>query len=223
MRTVFEPDASGRQPVGPAEGLLMSDIRLHIALATRRKNPTSFRPDLFSEVKLEREHLERLPTSQAFARLRFVADPPLGDMRHLQLLPHLARCVCELGNGGLVYDLMRQEMFLPEDFAAMLSDNPDCTGPQVHTRLSWIHEGEVCRMIAFGLGKLGLPDLWTHPAACDLEVLLREVMQAAVIEIWSQRAMPEILAVEAFDDRFELDLVREGARTTAQVRRFEPS
>src|SRR5437870_8476526 len=39
----------GKNPVSPREGLLLSDIRLHLALVLRSKNPHVFRPDMFDE------------------------------------------------------------------------------------------------------------------------------------------------------------------------------
>ncbi len=82
----------GRSPIGTAEGLVFSDIRLHIALVLRSKNPHIFRPDLFEEhIQPTKEILESLSAAQSLVKLRFASDIPLKDKRHLQFPPPRCR------------------------------------------------------------------------------------------------------------------------------------
>src|ERR1044072_845222 len=70
----------GKNPIGPREGLLLSDIRLHLALVLRSKNPHVFRPDLFDEyVDPTSEILERLANSESLVKVRYISEQPLND------------------------------------------------------------------------------------------------------------------------------------------------
>jgi hypothetical protein len=78
----------GNSPIGPAEGLLLSDIRLHIALVLRSKNPHVFRPDLFDDhIEPTAELLKRMGESKSLAKIRYLSEDRLKSDAHLQLLP----------------------------------------------------------------------------------------------------------------------------------------
>ena len=56
-------------PLGPREGVIFSDVRLHIALVLRSKNPQAFRLDLFAEdVDTTPEQLESIALAGSLAR-----------------------------------------------------------------------------------------------------------------------------------------------------------
>src|SRR5471030_3227986 len=47
----------GFTPIGTEEGLILSDVRLHIAHVLRSKNPHVFRPDLFEDIDIDADQI----------------------------------------------------------------------------------------------------------------------------------------------------------------------
>ena len=105
----------GQSPIGPKEGLLFSDIRLHVAVILRNKNPHVFRPDLFSEADADAEALAALSGAPAMVQLRYLSEEPLSDDRHLKFLPHLADAYAYVGNAVLIYDAMAEQLLKPAE------------------------------------------------------------------------------------------------------------
>ena len=76
------------QPITSQEGILFSDIRLHLGLILRSKNPHVFRPDTFeTHITPTQEILGELSNARAAVKVRYLSEEPLADKRHLQLLP----------------------------------------------------------------------------------------------------------------------------------------
>ena len=194
----------GVDPIGPAEGLVLSDVRLHIALVLRRKNPHVFRPDLFEDVDVQKEHLERLADSQSLVKLRYVSEEPLADKRHLQFLVHAADAMAELGDSKLIYDSTGRRLFLKEELEALLRENPDATRVPLHVRAIWKETAASCCAETRGLRKIGLNEIRTGAMEPDEKVLVTQLMELAVDELWATGTMPEDVEVEAYGDQFKL-------------------
>jgi len=195
----------GTSPVGAAEGLLFSDVRLHIALVLRNKNASAFRPDLFdANSEASAEVLELLNDAKSFVRLRYVSEDPLGDRRHLQFLPHAADAVAELGDGRLIYDKSAERFYLREELQELLRERFDVTGAEAHTRVVWNREGDGGWIETRGLVKVGHRELRAGPLDHDQRVVVTNVMEEAMRHLWEVRTFPSDLEVGAFDDRFKL-------------------
>ena len=116
----------GRSPIGKNEGLVFSDIRLHIALVLRSKNPHVFRRDLFTEAEVpDSSCLALLDGMKSFVKLRYMSEEPLSDKRHLRFLAHAAVAYATIGNGVLIYDATAEKLQSAEGFAEDIQKDPD--------------------------------------------------------------------------------------------------
>jgi len=204
--------AGGRSPIGPREGLLFSDIRLHCSLVLRSKNPHIFRPDLFGEVASSGDLGKQLSAAQSIVKLRYISEVPLTDDRHLQFMPHLADAYARMGEGCAIYDVVREQIYLPEEFQQLLSADVDAARPEFHVRTAWIRGETYPRAETKGMIKKGLAELVTADAQPDNQRLVCEVLQEAATLAYRRGEMlvPEI--VEYFGDRFEVRALPEKDR-----------
>lgn len=208
MRLVLAGDRyarDGHNPITPSEGMLMSDTRLHIALVLRTKNPHAFRPDLFEEhVEPTQEILETLSASQAFAKVSYISDQPLKNCASVQLLPHLADAVAELGRGRLIYDCMKEELIARDSFKDMLAEHFDLDDPGIQVRSIWRRSDQGGWGETRGLRKIGLPELATEPMESDEQVLVLEVLDEAARQLWEAGTLLDKVEARVFEDRFQV-------------------
>jgi hypothetical protein len=191
--------------IGPREGLVFSDIRLHISLVLRRKNPHIFRPDLFEEhIEPTPQILSDLSDAHALAKIRFLSEEPLGDDRHLQLLPYLAYAYAKLGNASVIYDVGAERLMSRDDLQAMLKADKNAARPDAHLRIVWVRNGANGRAETRGLVKKGLPELVTEEMEVDEQVLVTAVLDEAARTLWEKGVAGESLEVTSFDDVFKL-------------------
>lgn len=208
----------GQSPIGPSEGLVFSDVRLHIALVLRKKNPHAFRPDLFEpNVDPTAEHLQRLAEAQSFVKLRYLSEEPLKNRQYLQFLLHAADAYAAIGNGVLIYDQTCERLLTRDEMAALLKSNFDATLPNLHTRVVWARDGDAGRVETRGLRKVGHPELATPPVEPDQRILVTHVMESAIERLWGEPSLPEKVEVDAFDDHFRI-LIEPGRDQQALAR-----
>lgn len=205
MRRLLAENPHGPRAFGKAEGLVFSDVRLHVAVVRREKNPHAFRPDLFDlSVKPTAEILEKLAAAKSFAKLRFVAEEPLADRRHIQFLVCLADAVAQLGGGTVVFDAVGERLMLPNQLYLALQASPDATGSELHLQTLWKLDGAGGSAETRGLIKIGMPELVTYPITTDQQVLAMSLVEQAAAQLWSSGTWSDRLTVSAFDDEFEL-------------------
>lgn len=197
----------GRSAIGPREGMMFADVRLHIAQVLRSKNPHVFRPDLFREtVEPSAAVLQRLAASHSLVKARFIAVEPLSDDKHLQFMPHLADALSFLGKGLAVYDVVSENLLTAEEFSGLMAADVDAARFDVHVRVVWekgLHSGH---SETKGLIKKGLPELLTEEAHLDQRVLVNEVMEQAARRIWGMEEPPREMELAAYEDQFRLDI-----------------
>jgi hypothetical protein len=197
----------GELPITKREGLIFSDIRLHISLVLRSKNPHVFRPDLLGEpLEISADALKALADSQSLVKVRYVSEEKLTDDRHLQFLPHYADSVIFLAKGLAVYDVVAERLYLPAEFAAILSQSVKVTSFDAHVRVLWHKELASGNARTKGLIKKGFPELQTDEAHLDQQVLVTEVMEQAARQIWDMDEVPKEISVNVFDDEFKLEI-----------------
>jgi hypothetical protein len=213
----------GRSPIGHAEGLLFSDIRLHIALVLRRKNAHVFRPDLFdSHIEADDEVLTQLTRAESFVKVRYLSEEPLKNALHLQFLPHAAAAYAALGGGSLIYDQTAERLIPLDAFERDLREHFDVTLPNLHTRVLWKREGEGCRAETRGLRKVGHAELVTPPIESDERTLVGQLLEALIEQLWTTPTLPEQVELEAFEDRFRVLLEpRRDRPTLARILRIQ--
>lgn len=197
----------GQIAIGPREGIMFSDIRLHSALVLRSKNPHVFRPDLFAEhVEPTARDLEALAEAKALQKIRFVSEEPLRDDRYLQFLPHMALAVADIAGSQIIFDTVAEKLITVQRMRDELAENGDATRPELQMRIIWQATGGEGSAETRGLLKMGLPEIVTEPANADQRVLLTTVLEEAARQIWEAKSIPLKLAVEAYQDVFELQL-----------------
>ncbi len=175
----------GRPCIGAREGMLFSDIRLHMAIARRDKNPHIFRPDLFHEaVTPSAEVLARLSESKAIAKVRYLSEEPLSDPRHLQFMPHLAETISRLTDGLAVFDVTQDAIFTSEEFFTQVSESPNQERIDKHARVVWLPTGDAGKIETRGLQKLGLPELHTNDIPLDERSVVTLVVEEVLGRMW---------------------------------------
>ena len=198
----------GYSAIGSKEGMLFSDVRLHIGLVLRSKNPHVFRPDLFGEaVHPTEETLSRLAKAHAVLKVRYVSQIQLPDDRHIQFTAHLADAVADLEHGTVIYDVVSEQLRTAEDYKAMLAIDREATRFDAHVQVVWFKEAHAGHGQTRGLIKKGLPELRTDDAHLDHQVLVTEVLLEAARKIWNQGEIPNEMEIPAYDDTFRLSLV----------------
>jgi hypothetical protein len=207
---------AGQSPIGHKEGLLFSDIRLHIGLVLRRKNPHVFRPDLFSETQADAEALVALASAQGMVKIRYLSEVPLTDDRHMRFLPHLADAYSHVGNALLIYDSMAERLMTPSEFYEMLHADPEPHDPAFHVRILWLRDGDAAYAATKGLVKKGLPELNTALGRPDNQLLLTEVLREVAAKVWNDGAFNSEVRVECFGDEF-IAMAQPGSGTPRTV------
>lgn len=197
-------------PISPAEGRLLSDVRLHVALVLRSKNPHVFRPDLFGDTVVPTPNLLRaLSGAKALAKVRFISETPLEDRAQLAFIPAMAGAMAHLGGAEAVFDVVGETLQPTSELEEALLDRSVLDTPEWNARVVWIEGPDGGHAETRGLVKIGLPEISTHDAPRDHRVLVCQVLEEAVKALWNATAMPQELTVEAFGDSFRLLLVQE--------------
>lgn len=210
--------------VGPGEGLLFSDIRLHVGLALREKNPHIFRPDLFEDhIEPTAEILAALAEAKSLAKIRFTSEQPLKDARHVKLLPYMAYAYAKLGGSAVIYDASSEALMTVPQMMAKLKADPQASSAETHVRVVWKRSAFGGHAETRGLVKKGLPELVTEEVEADERVLVTNVLEEAARAIWADLRTPESVEVEGFGDKFRLELgqVLDG-KSTVKILRIQP-
>lgn len=190
--------------IGPAEGLLFSDIRLHLALIRKDKNAHLFLLDLLEEaVPLDEARLDDLANAKSLYKVRYICDPPAKDDRHLRLLPHIALASARVTGSTMIYDLVQRRVFSTDELAELLVRGQDSARVEVHARVRWSGSQEP-RAETRGLSKKGLRELQTEAMEADEENLVTFVLGEAAKAAWSAGEMPACVDVEYFGAEFEV-------------------
>lgn len=212
----------GNSPVGPSEGLLLSDIRLHIALVLRSKNPQVFRPDLIEDhLEPTAEQLKGLAQSQAVAKIRYLSEERLKTDAHLQLLPFLAYAYCKLASGSIVYDVRAERLMTTAELQAQLKDR-NARRPELHLNTIWQPTANGGRAETRGLIKKGIPELVTADVHFDEKLLVMNLLEEAAKRLWYAEQLPQEVEVESYSDLFKLILspIKDG-KSTVRIMRIQ--
>lgn len=200
---------SGHSAIGPKEGLLFSDIRLHLGLVLRSKNTHVFRPDIFrSTLEPSPAILSALSASHSMIKVRYISEEPLGNDRHLQFLPHMASAVTDLGGALAIYDVTAERMFTPEELHKELSANLEVNNFDFHVNVVWEKDLRAGHAETKGLVKKGMHELCTEDAHLDQRVLVQEVTMEAARTLWERNELPPQVEVIAFGDQFRLEIIK---------------
>lgn len=212
----------GAPVIGAREGMLFTDIRLHIARAMREKNPQAFRPDLVEiHCVPSKEILARLASSHAFIKCRYSSEVILKDTRHLQFLPHMADAISELSEGAVIYDTVSEQIWTSEDFHKILSENPNTERPESHIRVVWdrVEDGSFARTL--GLRKFGITELKTKVQEEDNERLITGLLMRLAFTSARALNLEDEYEFDEFGDKFVIkttDILDEDGRVVEITR-----
>lgn len=201
---------------GKNEGLVFSDIRFHMSLVLRDKNPHAFRPDLFEAMDVSADVLKGLASASSFIKIRFLSEDPLLNRRHLRFLAYLAAGLVALGSGSVVYDLTAMQIWSGADFSGMLAADPDAESSSFHVTIRWSHEEEGFGIRTQGNVKVGEPEIESGPFSADQRVIVTDVVNAVADAVWSG-SRPSSVRVDCCDDEFEI-VYEEPKRGTMRIR-----
>ncbi|MBL8049576.1 MAG: hypothetical protein JNJ45_12940 [Chthonomonas sp.] len=219
----------GFAPIGAREGLIFSDVRLHVRLALRAKNPHLFRPDLLADhpAGVTRESLKHLSEQTSAVIVRYVGKGALTDHRHIPFMAHLADAYASLMESPVIFDVVTECMSTQAEFFAALDARPQVDQPEQLVRVGFFPETAGGRVRTFGLVKLGLPEWETAALPLDQEVIATAAVEAAMEQVVREqlRAVapnPEQLEVEVHGVRVQLQWERTRSERL-QVRIFQIS
>jgi hypothetical protein len=189
--------------IAPSEALIFSDIRLHIALVLREKNPHLFRPDLFeTHIEPTPQILEGLGAAQALAKVRFLSEDPVTEWRHLQVVPRLAATIADMGASSVVFDCVAERLQTAEQLRSDICKTGDTDTPDFHVRVVWMPNDVGGRACTRGLAKVGLPELITPDTRGDHQSIVCEVLDLAAAALWKDRRILDTLTLTCYDDTF---------------------
>jgi hypothetical protein len=189
----------GQNPIGPAEGLVFSDVRWKISLILRSKNPTLFAADYQTQTLRENEgFLINLIDLKSIIKLQFVSSVPLQDKRHLQFLVHVADAVAEAAKSNWIYDRYGARIWNKTDLSSALDENFDATSADLHVCIS--EDDETHTFESTGLVKVGVRDFITLPVQFDNVMLMRSLIEDFVSQSWEKQAYPD--SIEKHGDTF---------------------
>lgn len=210
----------GQSPIGHNEGLIFSDIRLHIAVVRRNKNPHAFRPDLFeSFIEPTSGQLATLSDSVALVKIRYASEEPLKDRRHLRFLAHAADAYAEFAPSTLIFDGSSAQLLDRAELVEKLTANPDGTQFELHVRFAWVQTSTDPTLETRGFQKVGMFDLRTQPVPADERVIVAQLFEEIARKVWESEDTKSAVQVEAYGDTF-LGNLAENAREKRTVVRI---
>lgn len=213
----------GRPSITAREGILFSDLRLHMAIARRDKNPHAFRPDLFEDHAVpDARVLEVLSSCRSLAKIQYASNVPLVDGRHLQFVTHLVDTVAKLTRGQLIFDTVNGQFLFPEELHKALQQNNDAERPDLHVRVFWEKTVEGCRAVTLGLRKVGRPELQTSLQEADQEVIIVTILNQVARMLFTDVSRKLPIQTRMHGDEFIVseDFFKDGKMTVKIVRRL---
>ncbi len=209
MEAVVGANPYGPGVIGPAEGLLFSDIRFKISIILAAKNP--------SAAWLVRDELSAASGCKSALRVQYSSESKLDEKKHLQFCVHVADALARQVGAPFVYDVVADRLWDVASFQAFLGREKKAIGFDDHVVISETEDHEIS---VKGLVKVGVPDLQTLPLEKDKLMLGRHIVEGYARASWDQMA-PSDEMIEAYGDEFFLvrESVRPGLQTARLMRR----
>lgn len=193
----------GEPALGPAHGLLFSDIRLSMGMVIREKNAHLFRPDLFeAHIEPTESAIRALSEARGLMRVRFISELRVPDRGYLRLLPHLAESIAYYGKSPVVFDLIAERLMETEKLRESLEAAPDAERAELHLHTVWLAAEEGGKGATRGLAKLGLPELETPASPSEHRTVVCGVLGAAAEAIWENGELADETTAEFFGASF---------------------
>jgi hypothetical protein len=189
----------GQNPIGPAEGLVFSDVRWKISVVLKQKNPSLFDISLAPDILQQSVGFaEQLLDCQSIIKLQYVSTTRLKDKRHLQFLIHVADAVAESTGTKWVYDKAGERLWKAEELSEALSKQLDATQIELHAY--FIENGDHS-FESRGLRKIGVREFTTNPVPHDQKLLAHDLLTQYMKRCWE---IGDVYtdSIEEFGDHF---------------------
>jgi len=186
--------------------VLLDRPRLQVA-ANQKPGPVGFFDALEIEhVEPTAPMLEGLAGAKSFAKVRFISEEPLKDMRHLRFLAYAADAIAELGNGSVIFDVVAEKLYSPAEFGEKLDALGDATDADFQTDVVWSRSAAGGIAETRGLEKVGLPELATEEMNTDQRVLVTAILEGVIRQVWTLDTLPPAADVNYFDDHYRVEI-----------------
>ena len=205
----------GQNPVGGAEGLVLSDIRLKIALMLQKKNPQFFEGSLLPDTISDHDDfINDIGTFKSIIRLQYISTTKLKDKRHLQFLMHAADAAADITDSSWILDKITGSLRTKNQQADILRKNFNVTKLEFHVRLE---SNEDNTFSSYGLSKVGISDFDTHPVLTDQSQLVKEILEKYLALSW-ERGEAFADPIRAYEDEFYI--IQKSARNGRMMMRI---
>jgi hypothetical protein len=202
----------GVSPIGTAEAVYFSDVRVDFSLVRKDRNPRIFRSAVFPEsLDPGLAQLSQVEESCALIKISFVSEQPVGDTRHTGFCVHAADAVAELAHGSVIYDRVAERLWTRPELAEALNRDFKGQDSDLHVATRWFGAAEGGWVETRGLRKIGLAEMKTAHMERDQQVLIRAVVELAVEKVWSAVKLDDEIMVTLFDDEFKVVSGKRGA------------
>lgn len=219
------PTSGKLAPLTPGDGLIFSDVRLHIGLVLREKNPHVFRPDLLLKtVECSAAQLQALGLSSAVLVVRYVSDVPFNDPTFLRSLSYLVATYAKLSGAALIVDHEAEILWTTDTFQQALEEDPNATSRDLHVHTDWTPGDGGGTAQTIGMRKLGLPELMTPFSPSDHRAAIMEVLSLASEHIWNVQSWVPQIDLTAFVDQYRVALTPpKNGQTLCRIMRMNPT
>ncbi len=196
---------SGNFPIGPKEGLTLSDIRFHVGVALKESNRTLFRPDMLceSDANPSEKVLEGLAKADCLIRIQYLSEEPLSHRAYLTFVNHCCSALAAIQEATCIFDLESQRFWTQLEFFKNLESQPDGLGFAQNVTVRWVETVDSGTAMTRGMAKIGLPDLVFGPVPLDLKTLATHLVSEAGQLAWENGNLAE-QRIEAFGEQFKV-------------------
>lgn len=179
--------------VGPAEGLLFSDIRFKIGLILASKNRQA-------ELMTRPEFREAFAGAGSAIRVQYSSESKLDAKKHLQFCVHVAGALAEQVGANAILDVVTDRLWSAGEFQEFLNRQHQATTYDDHVQ---VEEREDHTFKLKGLQKVGVPDLETLPVGQDKLLLAKDILDRYARASW-EKMQPLEEPIEEYGDEFIL-------------------
>jgi hypothetical protein len=179
--------------IGPAEGLLFSDIRFKIGLILSSKNKNS-------EIMNRLDYRDAFARSGSAIRVQYTSETKLDQRKHLQFCVHVVNALAGQVGALSILDVVADRLWTVPEFQAFLSLKHRAVGFEEHVEIT---QRDDFSFLVRGLQKVGVPDIHTYPVEQDQLMLARSILEEYSKSSWDAME-PRMDPIEEYGDQFML-------------------
>lgn len=200
---------SGKTIIGPAEGITLSDVRFHIGLAKKKKNPLMFRPEIIAEVDTEydKKIIALASESETIIIVRYISEDPPKDLNYLQFVTHCVHAIANLVNSQLIFDVEEQKFWELQTFLEAIQRDLMARGHGLHVATRWVESSDEGNAFTRGMAKAGMPDLYFSNHPLDQRIISTYLVEESSRSCWQDRDL-SAKEIDGYGERFIVEFER---------------